>query len=179
MIPARFLLLATMVAPGTAWAQETNAVNEEPSEDIVVRATYGRTTMLFDKMPDGTLRNCRIMVSSGSQKRDTEACQATPVCFEKTRDEVTDCIELTALEQAGLAPGAPTPAPPSGTGSVQTFTMPQLSKPRPAASPDTIGPAIRDEDDGGPDRRRVTKLPPPPQAPSDGPTIRLSNGQEE
>ena len=143
-------------------------------EDIVVRATFGRTTMLFDKMADGTLRNCRIMISSGSQKRDTEACQATPICYEKTRDEVTDCVELTALEQARIAPGAK----PAADGAVPVFSMPQLVKPRPA-KPVDVGPVTLTGESAETERQRVTKLPPPPQAPTDGPLIRLTNGQEQ
>lgn len=147
----------------------------EDGEEIVVRATYGRTTMLFDKMPDGTLRNCRIMVSSGSQKRDTDACKAIPVCYEKTRDEVTDCVELTPLEQAQIAPGAPDPA---SDPAARTFTMPQLMKPRQAA-PVSVGPVTPAEQGETSDRQRVTKLPPAPSAPRDGAVIRLTNGQED
>jgi hypothetical protein len=170
-----FAALYIMLAPLPAVAQQ--AVSDpkatEQGEDIVVRATFGRTTMLFDKSADGTLRNCRIMVSSGSQKRDTEACKATPVCYEKTRDQVTDCVELTALEQAWLAPGA---AAPAKDAAPQVFTMPQLAKPRPV-SPTAVGPvAVTEESPEA--RRQSVKLPPVPEAPSDGPLIRLTNGQE-
>lgn len=168
MIAAFLLLLAQDPTP-----PPRDPVPAEEGEDIVVRATFGRTTMLFDKTADGTLRNCRIMVSSGSQKRDTEACKATPVCYEKTRDEVTDCVELTALEQAQIAPGAV--APPKD-GVPQVFTMPQLAKPRPV-SPTAVGPVATAEESRETERQRV-KLPPLPEAPSDGPLIRLTNGQE-
>lgn len=145
-------------------------------EEITVRATYGRTTMLFDKMADGTLRNCRIMVSSGSQKRDTDACKAIPVCYEKTRDEVTECVELTPLEQAQIAPGA---VPPPSDPAAKTFTMPQLIKPR-EARPVSVGPITPPDQSDEPDRQRVTKLPPPPTAPkSDGPAVRITTGRQE
>lgn len=167
-------LVLQLAAAGQDAPPLRDPVPVEQGEDIVVRATFGRTTMLFDKMADGTLRNCRIMISSGSQKRDTEACQAIPVCYEKTRDEVTDCVELTALEQASIAPGAkPTP-----DGAVPVFSMPQLVKPR-TAKPVDVGPVTLTEESAETERQRVTKLPPPPQAPTDGPLIRLTNGQEQ
>ena len=80
---ALILLLAAQEAPA---AEATTAAVE--GGDIVVRATFGFTTMLFDRGADGKLRNCRIMVSSGSQRRDTAACQATPICYAGTADEV-------------------------------------------------------------------------------------------
>ena len=99
MLFAALLLLAQDVPAAPPVADEVQG------EDIVVRATFGHTTMLFDKGADGKLRNCRIMVSSGSQKRDTNACQSTPVCYARTADEVTDCRELTFLEMAATMPG--------------------------------------------------------------------------
>ncbi len=178
---ARLLLFAPLLlllAPLRAAAQDAPPPGDPEAvvgEDIVVRATYGRTTMLFDKAADGTLRNCRIMISSGSQKRDTDACKATPVCYEKTRDEVTDCVELTALEQAQIAPGAVAPAK---DGAVPVFSMPQLVKPRTPSMPAT-GPVTVTEESAETGRQRVGKLPPPPQAPTDGPLIRLTTGQEQ
>ena len=140
-------------------------------EDIVVRATFGHTTMLFDKGADGKLRNCRIMVSSGSQRRDTNACQATPVCYAKTADEVTDCRELTVLEMAATI-GAPAASKPVGPGGVLTFTLPKLTQPKPAL---LAGPARR------PEPTAETKQParlgvmhqPLPKPPSDGPVVRF------
>jgi len=72
-------------------------------EEIVVTAKYGRTTLLFDKGSDGKLYNCRIMVSSGSAKRDGDACQATPVCYAGTEDEVTDCVPFARIAPADIA----------------------------------------------------------------------------
>ncbi|MBC9033952.1 hypothetical protein IAG41_16300 [Sphingomonas sp. JC676] len=148
-------------------------------EDIVVRATFGHTTMLFDKGADGRLRNCRIMVSSGSQRRDTDACHATPVCYAKTADEVTDCRELTFLEMAATI-GAPAlkPAAPGGT---QTFTLPKLTQPKPALLAGQAGPLESTEESKETERQRV-KLPPLPKPPSDGPVVRFGpaqTGQED
>lgn len=177
MISARFLLPLALLFPASAWAQDAGGGEEEMGEEIVVRATFGHTTMLFDKTADGKLRNCRIMVSSGSQKRDTDACKATPVCYEKTRDEVSDCVELTALEQAAIV--LPPPAPDAKTeGGLQTFTMPTLVKPVAPVSATAIGPVTGGEVSRESERQRV-KLPELPKAPTDGPVIRLSNGTEE
>ncbi|MDF7773689.1 hypothetical protein P1X14_00390 [Sphingomonas sp. AOB5] len=170
------ILFAALLLPGTAWAQDAGAVDEEQGEEIVVRATFGRTTMLFDKTADGKLRNCRVMVSSGSQKRDSDACKATPVCYEKTRDEVSDCVELTALEQAAIVIPPPVETGKDDSG-VQTFTMPALVKPVAPVSPTAIGPITNESVSRDTERQRVT-LPPLPKAPSSGPAITLSNGQE-
>jgi hypothetical protein len=147
------------------------------NEDIVVRATFGHTTMLFDKGADGRLRNCRIMVSSGSQRRDTNACQATPVCYAKTEDEVTDCRELTILE-AAAAIGAPATPKPVGPGGVLTFTLPKLTEPKPALLAGQAGPLGSIEESKETERQRV-KLPPLPKAPSDGPVVRFSGPAQE
>lgn len=165
MILAALALLAQEVpAPAPAPAPAADAVE---GEDIVVRATFGRTTMLFDKGADGKLRNCRIMVSSGSQKRDTDACQATPVCYARTADEVTDCRELSVLEQAAIvAPPAP------GAGKAEIFALPKLVQPKPAASAATIGPAATTEESRETERQRV-KLPPLPKDESNGPVVRF------
>jgi len=144
-------------------------------EDIVVRATFGHTTMLFDKGSDGKLRNCRIMVSSGSQKRDTNACQATPVCYAKTADEVTDCRELTFLEMAATI-DAPAPKP-VGAGAPQTFTLPKLTQPKPTLLAGQAGPLEVTEETKETERQRV-KLPPLPKQPTDGPVIRFGPPQE-
>jgi hypothetical protein len=143
-------------------------------EDIVVRATFGHTTMLFDKGADGRLRNCRIMVSSGSQRRDTDACQATPVCYAKTADEVTDCRELTFLEMAATI-GAPA-LKPAGSGASQTFTLPKLTQPKPALLAGQAGPLENTEESKETERQRV-KLPPLPKPPSDGPVVRFGPAQ--
>jgi hypothetical protein len=145
---------------------------EEEVEEVIIQATFGMTTMLFDKGADGRLRNCRIMVSSGSQRRDTNACQATPVCYEKTRDTVTECIELSAVEPAMMA------APPGGFAKPQIFEMPKLVQPRPVPSATLIGPAaIPPSDDA--DKQRVKKLPPLPQDDTNGPVIRITNGNAQ
>jgi hypothetical protein len=167
MLAALLLLLAQEV-PAAPPA-------EGQDEEIVVRATFGNTTMLFDKGADGKLHNCRIMVSSGSQKRDTNACQATPICYAKTADEVTDCRELGPLEMAM----APTPGElrPVGTTVPQTFTLPKLTDPRPALAEGQAGPLGLQEPSRETERQRV-KLPPLPKAPSDGPIIRVGPAKE-
>jgi hypothetical protein len=148
---------------------------EAEGEEIVVRATFGRTTMLFDKGADGKLRNCRIMVSSGSQKRDTDACKATPVCYAKTADEVTDCVDFLVLDVAATgAPGASGARGPNGT---QTFVLPKLIQPKPVVL-GLAGPLESTEESKETERQRV-KLPPLPKAPSDGPVVRFNPGQTE
>jgi hypothetical protein len=151
------------------------ATDEVQGEDIVVRATFGHTTMLFDKGADGKLRNCRIMVSSGSQKRDTNACQATPICFAKTADEVTDCRELGPLEMAM----APTPGElrPAAAAVPQTFVLPNLRDPKPSLADGQAGPLGLTEPSRETERQRV-KLPPLPKPPSDGPLIRVGPAKD-
>jgi hypothetical protein len=147
---------------------------EGQEEEIVVRATFGHTTMLFDKGADGRLRNCRIMVSSGSQRRDTNACQATPVCYAKTADEVTDCRDFVELA-AVVAPGDLRPANPA---TPQTFTLPKLLEPKqPALAEGQAGPLGLQEPSRETERQRV-KLPPLPRPPSDGPIIRVGPARE-
>jgi hypothetical protein len=148
----------------------TPAPEVTEGEEIVVRATFGRTTMLFDKGSDGRLRNCRIMVSSGSQKRDTDACKATPVCYAKTADEVTDCVELAAVE-----PVLPLPKPVNAS-TAPVFDIPQLVRPRSAPSPDLAGPIENTEESRETERQRVKKITPPKNPASDGPAIRITNG---
>jgi hypothetical protein len=160
------LLLLAQDVPAAA-----PAVPDTAGEDIVVRATLGRTTMLFDKGTDGRLRNCRIMVSSGSQKRDTEACQATPVCYAKTADEVTECVELTVFEPRASAPAAP------GTGKPAIIDMPKLARPQPRPAT-ALGPSTSSEESRETERQRV-KLPPLPQAPTDGPVVKFTSGKAE
>ena len=168
MIPFALLLLAQDVpaAPPPAEGQE---------EEIVVRAQFGLTTMLFDKGADGKLRNCRIMVSSGSQKRDTNACQATPVCYAKTADEVTDCRAMTFLELASAA--APGEARPEGAGVPRAFTLPKLTDPKPTLAPGQAGPLGLSEPSRETERQRV-KLPPLPKPPSDGPVVHFGPAKE-
>jgi hypothetical protein len=168
MLAALLLLLAQDVpaAPPPAEGQD---------EEIVVRATFGHTTMLFDRGGDGKLRNCRIMVSSGSQKRDTNACQATPVCYAKTADEVTDCRELTFLELAAAAVPGDLRAATSTTS--QTFVLPKLSDPKPSLAQGQAGPIGPQEPSRETERQRV-KLPPLPKPPSDGPIIRVGPAKE-
>ncbi|WP_213979145.1 hypothetical protein [Sphingomonas sp. dw_22] len=146
------------------------------NEDIVVRATFGHTTMLFDKGADGKLRNCRIMVSSGSQRRDTAACQQTPVCYAKTADEVTDCIDFTVLDMAE-ANGVSAAARPASPGAPQTFTLPKLTQPKPALLAGQAGPLENTEESKETERQRV-KLPPLPRPPSDGPVVRFGPAPE-
>ena len=162
MILAALLLLA----------QDVPAPQVEGEEEIVVQATYGTTTMLFDKGADNRLRNCRIMVSSGSQRRDTNACQATPVCYAKTADIVTECVELTAVES--VAPGdAPVAAGKSGT---VVFDMPRLVQPRPVTTV-AIGPV--DAAESRDTERQRVKLPPLPRDESNEPVIRITTKNAE
>jgi hypothetical protein len=169
MFAAALLLLAQDVpaAPPAA---------EGEGEEIVVRAQFGLTTMLFDKGADGKLRNCRIMVSSGSQKRDTNACQATPICFAKTADEVTDCREMSFLELASAA--TPGEARPAGVATPRAFTLPRLTDPKPTLAPGQAGPLGLSEPSRETERQRVNKLPPLPKPPSDGPVIRVGPAKE-
>lgn len=164
---AAFLLLLAQDIPVAPPAEE--------NEEIVVRATYGTTTMLFDKGADNKLRNCRIMVSSGSQRRDTNACQATPICYAKTADVVTDCVELTRIEPSSI--GA---ARSNLITAPSIFDMPKLVQPPTAPLPGTLGPAITAERAES-DKQRVKKLPPPPSAPSTGSmvTMRIGDGKTD
>jgi hypothetical protein len=167
MIFAALLLLAQDVPASSS------AVDAAETEEVVVQAKLGLTTMLFDKSSDGRLRNCRVMVSSGSQKRDTAACQATPICYAKTADEVTDCRELGMLEMAAVALPEARPA----SGVPQTFTLPKLLELKPALTAGQAGPLTLQEPSRETERQRV-KLPPLPKAPSDGPIIRLGPPKE-
>lgn len=165
MILPALLLLAQDAMAGAA-------APVEGVQEIVVTAKYGHTTLLFDKGSDGKLHNCRIMVSSGSAKRDRNACEATPVCYAGTVDKVTDCVPFARIEAADLAPAPPAP------GGSQTFAIPKLVLPPTKPSPTLIGPvgltsAARDTD-----RQRVT-LPPLPKPSSDGSAIRITAGQPE
>lgn len=172
MIVAALLLFLVQDVPPPAAVRAPDPETEQ-GEEIVVRATYGHTTMLFDKGRDGKLYNCRIMVSSGSQRRDTNACQATPVCFEKTRDEVTDCVELTAVQPALLDP-----TPPPRDKAPIVFDVTQPLQPKTQVAPVAIGPSEIAGEDRETERQRV-KLGPVPKAPSDGPAIRFSSGAED
>ncbi|RYY27572.1 MAG: hypothetical protein EOP62_06115 [Sphingomonadales bacterium] len=161
---------ATTAAPVSTPA--TPPAEEEQYDEIVVQAIYGTTTMLFDKGADNKLRNCRVMVSSGSQRRDTNACQATPICYAKTADVVTDCVELTAIEPSSIGAARSNIA----TGVPNIFDMPKLVQPKTAPLAGAIGPiAIETEDN---DKQRVKALPPPPSAPSSGSivTMRVGDG---
>lgn len=162
MILAAALVLLAQEVPAPSADQEVEG------EEIVVQAKLGRTTMLFDKGADGKLRNCRIMVSSGSQRRDTDACKATPVCYAKTADEVTDCVDFLVVDVAASKP--------PGAGAVQTFTLPKLVQPKPALTAGQAGPLELTEESKETERQRV-KLPPLPKPPSDGPVVRFG-GQE-
>jgi hypothetical protein len=154
-------------------AQDAPApLQEEPvEEEVVVRATLGHTVMLFDKGSDGRLRNCRVMVSSGSERRDLEACQATPVCYAKTADAVSGCVDLVVLENR-----APLPHP-SSESKPAVFDVPQLVKPRSEASPNAIGPS--DPGESRESERQRVKLPPLPRPPADEPVVRVTTGRAE
>jgi len=166
MILAAFLLLAQDVPAQTAPAEVVEG------DDIVVRATFGRTTMLFDKGADGKLRNCRIMISSGSQKRDTDACQATPVCYAKTADEVTDCVDFTAIDTSVAMPEIK----PLAAGA-QTFALPPSAlQPRTGLASGQAGPLALPEETRESERQRVKPLPPPPTAPKSEPAVRITTG---
>lgn len=175
MILAAALLLLTQDVP----ANQAVGAPVEDDAPIIVRATYGRTTMLFDKGADGKLRNCRVMISSGSQRRDTTACQATPVCYAKTADDVTDCRELSVLDQAAAigAPGAASAAPSAGKTNV--FELPKLVQPQVALPTSGIGPSALTEDSRETERQRVKKISPPVNPASDGPVVRFTTGNEQ
>lgn len=145
------------------------------TEEVVVQAKLGLTTMLFDKGADGKLRNCRVMVSSGSQKRDTAACQATPVCYAKTADQVTDCRALGVLELAAAAAPGDTRSP--GAGAPQTFVLPKLNDTKPKLAEGQAGPLGLQEPSRETERQRVV-LPPLPKAPSDGPVVHFGPAKE-
>ena len=163
------LLLAQDVPAGSPSAEAVE------TEEVVVQAKLGLTTMLFDKGADGKLRNCRVMVSSGSQKRDTAACQATPVCYARTADQVTDCRALGVLEMAAArAPGEMRPA---GAAAPQAFVLPKLTEPKPALAPGQAGPQGLQEPSRETERQRVV-LPPLPKPPSDGPVVRFGPAKE-
>ncbi|NIJ19976.1 hypothetical protein FHS95_001645 [Sphingomonas naasensis] len=168
MFAALLLLLAQNVPAGSSPAEAVE------TEEVVVQAKLGLTTMLFDKGSDGRLRNCRVMVSSGSQKRDTAACQATPVCYAKTADQVTDCRALGLLE---LAAAAVPEARPAGAGAPQAFTLPKLNDDRPKLADGQAGPLGLQEPSRETERQRVV-LPPLPKAPSNGPVVRFGPAQE-
>jgi hypothetical protein len=171
MILLALLALAAQDAPAAA----TPSVEAE--NEIVVRAVYGRTTMLFDKGSDGKLRNCRIMISSGSQKRDTAACQATPICYFKTADEVTDCVPFSAVgpDALGAAPPPRTPIPVTGSAP-GAFQLPLLSLPKPP--PPAIGPISGTSESRESERQRV-KLPELPKPDNGPPAITLSGPQPD
>ncbi|AJP70730.1 hypothetical protein [Sphingomonas hengshuiensis] len=161
MILALLLLAQDVPDPSAAAAPA--------EEEIVVRATYGTTTMLFDKSADGRLHNCRVMVSSGSQRRDTKACQSTPVCYAKTQDVVEDCVQFAVIDPIVAAP------PPAAKAVV--FELPSLVRPQPLA-PGQAGPLQPGEESRETERQRV-KLPPLPKAPSNGPVVTFGGGKPE
>lgn len=177
MIASLLLLLAAQDVPKpvTAPAAAPAPAEDDQYEEIVVQATYGTTTMLFDKGADNKLRNCRIMVSSGSQRRDTNACQATPVCYEKTADQVSDCVALTAIEPATIGAARSN----LGSGKPSIFDMPKLVQPKTAPLPGAIGPVSIHTPDN--DKQRARPLPPPPSAPTSGSvvTMKLGDGRTD
>jgi hypothetical protein len=169
MILTAALLLLAQDVPAT----QAVGTPAEDDANIVVRATFGRTTMLFDKGADGRLRNCRVMISSGSQRRDTNACAATPVCYAKTADEVTDCRELSVLEQAAIT--APAPAVVAAPGK-QVFELPKLVQPKTALPANAVGPIASGEESRETERQRVKPIAPPANPASDGPLVRFTTG---
>ncbi|MDG2535582.1 hypothetical protein P6144_18115 [Sphingomonas sp. HITSZ_GF] len=174
MILTAALLLFAQDVPAT---QAVGAPVEDEAQ-IVVRATFGRTTMLFDKGADGKLHNCRVMISSGSQRRDTTACQATPICYAKTADEVTDCTEMTVFDQAATI-GGPSPAAP-GVAKPNLFELPKLVQPKPVFSASAMGPVDRSEERREAEQQqRVTKITPPANPASDGPVVRFTTGNTQ
>lgn len=172
------LLLAALLVVQTVPATQAVGTPVEDEAQIVVRATFGRTTMLFDKGADGKLHNCRIMISSGSQRRDTTACQATPICYAKTADEVTDCTELSVLEQAATI-GAPGSAAAPGADKPNLFELPKLVQPKVALPSTGIGPTDLGEDSRETERQRMKKISPPVNPASDGPVVRFTTGNDQ
>lgn len=161
MIPLPLLLLV----------QDVPAGDDAGEYEIVVSAVYGRTTMLFDKGADGKLRNCRVMVSSGSDRRDAQACQATPVCVAAATAEASECQPLVSVEPA---------VPPAqlGLGGPAVFDMPQLAMPKKPLAPGAAGPSAEAAENDENERQRV-KLPPLPKPPSDGPVVTFGNGSKD
>ncbi len=175
MILTAALLLFAQDVP----AAQAVAAPVEDEAEIVVRATFGRTTMLFDKGADGRLRNCRVMVSSGSQRRDTNACAATPVCYAKTADEVTDCRELSVLEQAAIVAPPPPAAPAITTPGKQLFELPKLVQPKAAFPANALGPVAGGEETRETERQRVKPIAPPTNPAADGPVVRFTTGNTQ
>ena len=77
MIAALLLVLAqdTMVAPPPAVAPA-----EESYEEVVIQGRFNFFTLVFDKAANGHLQNCRVMISSGNDRIDADACRDVPVC---------------------------------------------------------------------------------------------------
>lgn len=161
------MILALLLSLAGQDAQ--TAAPDTDEHEIVVRAVYGRTTMLFDKGADGKLRNCRVMVSSGSQKRDVAACAATPVCYFKTADEVTDCVPFAALEPVGTAAPKPAVTDPKVPEKFD-LGVAQFKPQAPAVGPTVLGDQNRDTE-----RQRV-KLPALPKEDKGTPLITLTGG---
>jgi hypothetical protein len=162
MLAVAALLLVQQAAPVPEPAAD--------DQEIVVTATLGHTTMLFDKGADGKLRNCRVMKSSGSQRRDTSACQATPVCYAKTAEVVTDCVDLVVVE--------PKPEVAYGKDAkTNVFDIPKLAQPKPLPI-DAFGPSEPGAESRETERQRV-KLPPLPKPPTSGPVITINGGKTE
>ncbi|MEP9358182.1 hypothetical protein [Sphingomonas sp. KR3-1] len=171
------MLTALLLLAQTVPATQAVGTPADDEANIVVRATFGRTTMLFDKGADGKLRNCRVMISSGSQRRDTNACQSTPVCYAKTADEVTDCTEMTVLDAAATI-GAPAPVAPAA-GKPALFDLPKLVQPKPVLSASIVGPNENSEESRETERQRVKKIAPPSNPASDGPVVRFTTGNDQ
>lgn len=172
---ARTVILALLLLLAQDVPAASSSADAAETEEVVVQAKLGRTTMLFDKGADGRLRNCRVMVSSGSQKRDTDACQATPVCYAKTADQVTDCRTLGPLEMAAVS--MPAATRPAGIGAPQAFTLPKFTDLKPTLAPGQAGPLGLQEPSRETERQRVV-LPPLPRPPSDGPVVRFGPAKE-
>lgn len=170
------LLAALLLAQDVPATQAVGAPVEDDAQ-IVVRATFGRTTMLFDKGADGKLRNCRVMISSGSQRRDTTACQSTPICYAKTADEVTDCAEMSILDQAATIGAPAAPAAPA-TGKPLIFELPKLVQPKTALPTSAVGPNEPAEDSRETERQRVKPIAPPVNPAANGPVVRFTTGND-
>jgi len=106
--PLLFVLLAQQAAPAVG------AADPPAGEEIVVHARYGFLTMLFDRGDDGKLRNCRVLVSSGSRRRDARACDLAPQCYEAEAEQKAEC--------APLVTGA---SPPASTGTRKPSSEPR------------------------------------------------------
>jgi hypothetical protein len=83
MIPLLAFALIQDAPPAAAPA-------EESYEEVVIQGRFNFFTLIFDKLPSGGLHNCRVMVSSGNDRIDADACREVPVCTVAADNEKCD-----------------------------------------------------------------------------------------